>query len=96
MMGPKGDVTMPLHDPADSGWVANISAALEDGKKPPHFDLYIQDTSRLESVSSEQRPLGLRPITVLTVTLPLNLDSEIPVYKSPNLAVSIRFDSLDK
>ncbi len=93
LAGPRGSVTLPLHDRTKLGWIALIEANPAQGKRPPHFNLSIRDTSHLVSSSSAQKPLSQSPLEFVKVQLPLKFGSEIPVYKSPNLAVSILFES---
>ena len=89
-----GSVTLPLHPPSETGWVAQVRIHSGDAKTPPTFDLNISDTSRMRSYSSEHTPFYQRPTEILDVTLPHKTGEDTKVYKSHDLTISILFETV--
>lgn len=94
IMGTGGRVTLPLHAPSETGWVAQVNINQGHDKYPPTFELEISDTSRMSSSSSKETPFFQRPIEILDLTLPRQTGRDTKVYKSADLTISILFETV--
>lgn len=92
----RGSLTMPIDCARTAGWVVSLTAELQKDNQRPGFNLAIEDTNRLRLRSSQQHPLDRVPLKVFSTQLPLRLDAEIDLYRAADLAISIRFETIDK